>query len=140
MENEPKIIAQYVASGQVKIVARMLAQSGEVSLRAAEAAECGGEQGKFWQMRSAIFVDQSRLFSGETDSMLTAIAAGIGLDTAAFGECLLAGTYREPILRGFEAAKQEGIRTRPVFDINGSRLIGAQPYEEFVRVIDAALP
>lgn len=140
METEPKIIAQYVASGQVKIVARMLAQSGEVSLRAAEAAECGGEQGKFWEMRSAIFLEQGRLFGGETDSMLTGIASGVGLDTAAFGACMLAGTYRESILAGFEAAKQEGIRTRPVFDINGTRLIGAQPYEEFIRVIDAALP
>ncbi len=41
----------------------------------------------------------------------------------------------------YSAAQAEGVRSRPVFDIEpgGQRVIGAQPFASFQRLIDAAL-
>jgi len=38
----------------------------------------------------------------------------------------------------FRAAQDAGIRSRPVFDINGQRLVGARPFEDFQGIIDAS--
>src|SRR5581483_10344578 len=47
-QTEPQLLATYVAKGQVKIVFHHFAFLGAESNWAAEAAECAGEQGKFF--------------------------------------------------------------------------------------------
>ncbi len=140
MEVEPQIIEKYVASGQVKIVYRHLLQLGQDSERAAEASECAGEQGKFWEMRSALYNGQGDLFSsGSLDGALAVFAKDLVADEPAFQACLQNGTFRDAVNADFRTAQSEGVQSRPVFDINGTRVVGSQPLASFVSVIDAAL-
>lgn len=138
MENEPRLIENYIKPGKVRLIYRHLIQLGDGSLRAAEANECAGDQGKFWEMRSLIYQSQSDLYAN-IDQGLGKLAEALQLDSGAFGQCMQAGTHRAAIEADHDAATKAGIRSRPVFEINGQRLIGFQPYDLFSKQIDAAL-
>jgi len=138
VENEPRLIENYIKPGKVRLIYRHLLQLGDGSLRAAEANECAGDQGKFWEMRALIYQSQSDLYTN-IDAALTKLAGSLKMDTTAFGQCLQAGTHRAEIEADYDSATKAGIRSRPVFDINGKRLIGFQPYELFRQQVDAAL-
>lgn len=138
VEIEPKIIEAYVATGQVRLVYRHLLQIGERSLRAAEASECAGDQGKFWEMREAIYTNQDALYvTGDVAAALTYLAQQVGVDVAAYSACMQAETHRFRIESDFRVAQESGIRSRPVFEINGQRLVGVRSFEEFQRLIEA---
>jgi protein-disulfide isomerase len=140
VETEPQIYETYIATGKVRLIYRHLVQLGEGSLRASEAAECAGDQGKFWEMRRAIYAGQSELYtSSSADAALSVFAQDIGLDIGAYNQCMVAGTHRQAIQDDFRAATDAGVRSRPVFEINGTRLIGARPFSDFQQTIDAAL-
>src|SRR4029077_4781387 len=52
--------------------------------KAAEAAECAGENGKFWDMHHQLFLNQRAL----AEPQLEKYAVGIGLDRGAFSRCM----------------------------------------------------
>lgn len=136
-ETEPAIIDAYVATGKARIVYRHLLQLGEDSLRAAEAAECAGDQGKFWEMRNAIYRNQVALYSAsDLGSTLADLAQTIGLNLDEYNNCVQSRKHRARIEADFRAAQADGIRSRPVFDIAGARLVGARPFEDFQDIIE----
>lgn len=138
METEPQIVEEYVATGKVRLVYRHLVQLGEDSMRAAEASECAADQGKFWEMRRLLYERQRSLY-GEIEATLAGLAGELGLDDGAFASCMQSGTHRPAIEADFRAAQEAGVRSRPVFDVGATRLVGAQPIERFREVIEAEL-
>jgi protein-disulfide isomerase len=80
------IRSRYVKSGQVQIAFRHfpLVQIHSKAMKAAQAAECAGAQGKFWLLHDAMFEDPSRL--DEAD--LIEKARGLGLDEKQLGGCI----------------------------------------------------
>jgi protein-disulfide isomerase len=139
LENEPRLVESYVTSGQVRITYRHLFQISDTGIRLAEANECAGEQGQYWEMRSQLYARQSDLYGESVDAQLTGIAGELQLDTGAFTSCLESGEHRAEVEADYAAAQQAGIRARPVFEINGSRLVGFQPFEVFQQRIDALI-
>lgn len=141
LEVEPQLIDRYVANGTLTIVARPLLQSGEISLQAAHAAECAGEQSRYFAMRERIYASQGDLYMAQDLSQaLTALASDLGLDTAAHAECMASKRYEQVLYEGHTRAKSDGIVTRPVFDINETRVIGARPFADFATIIDDMVP
>ena len=102
---------------------------------AAEAAQCANEQGKFWEYHDRLFADQSKL--GADD--LKASAAALGMDAAKFNACFDSHKYKDRVDTDMSAGNQAGVDGTPAFFINGRMLSGAQPYDEFKRVIDEEL-
>ncbi len=138
METEPQIVEQYVRSGRARLVYRHLVQLGESSAALAEASECAGEQGRFWEMRELIYRRQSDLFSATTFAAIQPLVAELGLDQARFQQCFDTRQYKQQVDDDYAAAQREGVRGRPVTDINGTRIVGAQPFAAFRQAIDAA--
>jgi protein-disulfide isomerase len=103
--------------------------------KAAEAASCAGEQGKFWEMHDRIFERQSRI----TVADLKGYAGELGLNAAAFAECLDSGRQAAKTRVDFEAGRAIGVTGTPAFLINGRLLTGAQPFDRFAAVIDDEL-
>ena len=101
---------------------------------AAEAARCAGDQGKFWEYRDALFAE-----SRVTKQVHPKIIESLGLDAAAFEECISTKKYNEAVLADGAEAQSLGISGTPAFLVNGILLSGAQPKEAFVRIIDAEL-
>lgn len=135
-----EIIADYVATGQVRVVYWPMLDLGPNSHNAAAAAFCAGEQGAdaFWQMHDRLFEEQSTAFrAGREDFVST--AAALNLDPQAFGECYDNGRGHTLAVTLDNARRELGIVNRPTFDINGARLLGNQPYPVFAATIDNAL-
>src|SRR5215470_3405739 len=102
---------------------------------AAEAAQCANEQGQFWAYHDRLFADQTKL--GEAD--LKASAAALGMDAGRFNACLDSHKYKERVDADMRAGVEAGVDGTPAFFINGRMLSGAQPYDEFKKVIDEEL-
>jgi predicted DsbA family dithiol-disulfide isomerase len=47
--------------------------------------------------------------------------------------------YLMAVQDDYRAAQVAGIRSRPAFDLNGTRLVGAQPFSVFQKVNNATL-
>ncbi len=141
METEPQIVKDYIAAGKVKLIYRHLLQLGDGSVRTAEASECASDQGKFWPMHDALYARQREVYAAsDLDATLAGFASDLQLDAQAFGECMASNKQLEFVQDDYEATKREGVQFRPVFDINGTRITGAQPFSVFKQQIDAALP
>ncbi len=137
LETEPRIVNDYVQPGKVRLVYRHLLQLGERSELLAEAAECAADQGRFWEMRQALYRRYNQLYT-ETRAGVEAAAVEVGVDPEALGACLDARTHEAAVRADFEAAVAEGIRSRPVFVIGDRRIIGAQPFSTFQELLDRA--
>ena len=136
---EPQLIANYVATGDVKLTFHPMLDHGNSALLH-QAAECAGEQDPlaFWQLHGVLFENQGDLFRADS-SAVAVLATGIGLDGPALQSCVDSGRYAEKVQRMDDARQDMGIRLRPSFDINGQVYPGAQPFPNFVSVIDGIL-
>ncbi|RMG44365.1 MAG: hypothetical protein D6718_10145 [Acidobacteria bacterium] len=103
--------------------------------KAAEAAGCAYEQGKFWEMHDKLFENQRAL---EVEKLYT-YAEQIGLDQEAFKECLDSGRRSQEVRADIQAGQKVGVQGTPAFFINGRFVSGAQPYENFAKIIDEEL-
>jgi protein-disulfide isomerase len=102
---------------------------------AAEAAQCANEQGKFWPYHDRLFEDPKKL--GDADLKQTAM--DLGLDAAKFNACFDSHKYQSVVDTDAQAGSEAGVSGTPAFFINGRLLTGAQPFENFKRVIDEEL-
>jgi protein-disulfide isomerase len=103
--------------------------------RAAEAARCANDQGKFWEYHDLLFEQPPQA----TSESLQQHAAHIGLDIAVFDRCLSSRAHSDAVQRDIDEGTRLGITGTPAFFINGRRLVGAQPLDAFTRVIDEEL-
>jgi predicted DsbA family dithiol-disulfide isomerase len=103
--------------------------------KAAEAALCANEQGKFWEMHDAMFADQTNL----TVSDLKKKASQLTLDTGIFDACIDGGKYLSQIKSDLSQGVEAGVSGTPAMFINGRFLQGNLPFGEIQRVIDDEL-
>jgi protein-disulfide isomerase len=103
--------------------------------KAAEAALCAKEQGKFWEMHDAMFKDQA----GLAVDGLKAKAASIGLDATKFNACLDSGKEADAVKADIQAGSDVGVNGTPAIFINGRMLSGAVPFATVAPVIDDEL-
>jgi protein-disulfide isomerase len=103
--------------------------------KAAEAAACAQDQGKFWEMHDKMFSNQQAL---KVDD-LKKYAADLGMDAARFNECLDSGKKKDLIEKDKAAGEKAGVSGTPAFFINGVALSGAVPIDDFKSVIDSEL-
>jgi len=103
--------------------------------RAAEAAQCASEQGKFWEMHDRLFSKGGPL----SDADLNNYASQLSLDMQQFGNCLQSGKHTKTWKSSQEEGMRLGVASTPTFFINGRMVTGAMPYETFARIIDEEL-
>jgi protein-disulfide isomerase len=102
---------------------------------AAEAAACADDQGKFWS-----YFDQLWAHPGDlADADLKKAGADVGLDVPKFSQCVDSHASSARIEADLRAGQDAGVVGTPTFFINGRELTGAQPFEEFKRLIDDEL-
>ena len=140
-DTEAQIIATYVQTGKVYFEYHSMGTFiGPESERAAEAAYCAGDQGKFWEMHDIIFANQGVERSGALgDSHLTAFAAKIGLDSNQFSSCFTGGKYAGKVSQDLADGTAAGVQSTPSFLLNGTLVEGALSFTDFQTKIDAAL-
>ncbi len=103
--------------------------------KAAEAAHCAGDQGKYWEMHGKLFANQQDL----TVASIKGYAKDMGLDAGKFAACLDSGEKAKTVEAHRKAGDEAGVSGTPAFFVNGILISGAQPYESFKQVIDGEL-
>ena len=88
---------------------------------AAVAAECAGEQGKFWQYHNLLFANQQEL--GRV--FLIQYATRLGMDVARFTECLGRADVQARVREDAAEGGRLGIDSTPTVFINGRKIKGA---------------
>ncbi|MBI1880922.1 MAG: thioredoxin domain-containing protein [Chloroflexi bacterium] len=107
------------------------------SPKAAEAAQCAHEQGKFWEFHDLIFDSDNPGAISKDD--LKAYAAKIGLDMDKFNECVDSRRYQDKVNNQQHEAFEVGFMGSPAFLVNDKPIVGAQRFEVFEEVIDSFL-
>ncbi len=102
------------SNGEVNLVFRHfpLPFHGESAVEEAIASECAGDQGKFWEMHDAIFEATQSNGKGVPGGV-TSLAETIGLDVAAFNQCMKSGKYDEKIQQNIETGSAAGVQGTP---------------------------
>jgi protein-disulfide isomerase len=122
--------------GKLKLVYRDYPlPSHNLAPKAAEAAHCAGDQGKYWEMHDRLFAAAPKL--EVTD--LKAYARELKLDEGRFTKCLDSGEKAKVVADHFKAGNDAGVRGTPAFFINGRLISGAQKLEAFTALVDAEL-
>lgn len=130
-----QLMAAY--EGKVRYVVRHfpLTSIHPLAHRAAEAAECALDQGKFWEY-SELLYSRAPAFA---DDQLKGYAAELGLDGGRFIRCLESGEKTQVVERDVREGSGYGVQSTPTFFINGQVVQGAQPLAQFQAIVDAAM-
>jgi len=131
-----QIKANYIDTGKVRFISRDFPLDfHENSRRGANAARCAAEQGKFWELRHAMIVNASQL----QQDKISGYAANVKLDMAKFQSCVAADKFKAAIDKDIAEGTAAGVNGTPSFvlgriedgKLQGVRLVGAMPYDQF---------
>jgi len=139
----PNLKKDYIDTGKVKLVYRDFPldfhQNAHIS---AESAECADEQGKFWPYHDTLFAKQDEwgtLADADAKTKFVTYASSLGLNSGTFKSCLDSGKYKAEVDKDLTDGKAIGVTGTPTLVVNGTVIVGAQPYETFKAAIDAEL-
>lgn len=131
-----RIKTEYIDKGLLRYVARdfPLDMHPHADL-AARASRCAGEQGHFWDVRTTLLDNASRL----TPEFIDGTAQRANLDMQAFRACLTSMQTKEAVQRDVAEGRAAGVEGTPTFivgvtqaqGLEGVRLVGAMPFESF---------
>ena len=142
----PQIEKEYINTGKIRYVFMdfplpMHAQA----LKAAEAASCAKEQGKYWEMRDRLFTNQNAL----GPEALLKHGESLGLEMEPFKQCLDGGRFTDAIKATMAEGQKAGITGTPTFLLGfigqdgkvkaTKKIVGAQPYTAFKEAIESLL-
>jgi protein-disulfide isomerase len=126
-ETLPQIKQAY--EGKIRFVFRdyPLSQLHANAEKAAEAAGCANEQGKFWEYHDKLFSNQSAL----DVASLKSYASQLGLDSGTFDQCLDSSKYAQEIQKDIQDGDSYGVQGTPAFFVNGQLVEGALPFADY---------
>jgi protein-disulfide isomerase len=102
----------------------------------AEAAECAGLQGRFWEMNDALFSIQETVQTEDVDAV--ALAVRLGLNRSDFKRCLESHATAGRIAADVEEGMARDLGGTPSFLIGERLFLGRIPEEELVELLEAA--
>jgi protein-disulfide isomerase len=133
-ESVDQVMKEY--EGKIKMVYRDFPLSfHDRAIPAAVAANCSGDQGKYWEMHNLLMGNQRAL----SESDLTAHATSLSLDLDKWNECRKDPKQSAEVNKDFEDGQKVGVTGTPAFFVNGVMLSGAVPFAQFKEIIDREL-
>ncbi len=110
------------------------------AFKAAEAAECANDQGKFWEYHDKLFETQKAI---QTDSLADPkfyynLADSLGLDSSKFRQCLDSDAKKDTVMRDLQESMGKNLKGTPSFFVNNVS-VEDFGYENFKNIIDQEL-
>ncbi len=141
----PGVMDEYVEKGKVQFVYRDWAFLGPESIRAAEAARCAGDQGKFWDYHDYLYNNQNGENEGHfSDDKLKSFAKIVNLDTSNFNKCLDGNKHAQAVADSRTEGTKAGVSGTPKgFILKNGKIVaiidGAEPYSAVKAKLESAL-
>jgi protein-disulfide isomerase len=136
----PQMITEYVDTGKLRYVFKYFPFLGDESYYAAEAAECAGDQDKFWEYHDLLFLRWQGEGRGTfLPDKLKGYAGELALDTQAFGACLDSRRHEALVLADKRDGAQAGVSRTPTLILNGQQISSPRDFEELKAKIEEAL-
>jgi protein-disulfide isomerase len=140
-----QIDKEYISKGKVRLVFRDYPLAfHKKAVPAAMAANCAGEQGKYWETHDFLFENPDKL---DIPAIIDA-SGELGLDKDKFEACVNDKSKEAEITKDFKDGQKYGVRGTPSFfigrtgdgkEFKGTFVRGAQPYSVFKEHIDEQL-
>lgn len=145
----PLLEKNYLSTGKVNFVYRdfPIQSIHPNAMPAALASECADDQGKFWEYHDKLFENQRMWQDLDIQTGVNTFkqfAQELGLNMDEFNSCLDSGKYIDEVRNDLDAGREYGVTGTPGFFVGNekigfTKIIGAQPYSVFQRVIDGQL-
>jgi protein-disulfide isomerase len=145
LTTQPELDKQFVETGEVLWIAKHFPlRMHPHAPVAAAAAECAGDQGKFWAMHHRLYERLEQWSNGDDpDAALVRLAAELELDRAQFSACLQGRKALERVLRDLYDGQGVGVKNIPLFILfyggTGHVLAGARSPEQFMATLQQQL-
>ncbi|MBI2506946.1 MAG: DsbA family protein [Candidatus Colwellbacteria bacterium] len=149
-QTEPQIIENYVKTGKAKFVYKDLiiidgfVAGGQESTNAAMAANCAGEQGKFWEYHNLLF--ETEIKDGQENNgnlnrnLFLGMARSLGLNEGQFTGCFDSKKYLAEVEGDTKEAQASLSQlSTPSTFVNNRFVSGALPYAQFASIIEEEL-
>ncbi len=140
-----KIDEEYISKGKVRLVFRDYPLAfHKQAVPAAIAANCAGEQEKYWEVHDFLFANPDKL----NTTAVSDAADELGLDKAKFDACVNDKSKEAEITADFKEGQEYGVTGTPSYfigrtedgkEITGTFVRGAQPFDVFKQHIDEQL-
>jgi protein-disulfide isomerase len=139
-QTEKLLRSEYIDTGKARLVYKdfPLSSIHPTAQKAAEAARCAGEQGKYWEMHDLLFEKQDE-WASLGAAKFKDYATTLSLDSTKYSSCIDSGKYASAVQKDFNEGSSFGVSGTPSFFINGIQVVGAQPYTVFKQIIDQEL-
>jgi protein-disulfide isomerase len=147
-ETAPQLMKQYVDSKRIAYAFLHLPVATHAfAFKAAEAAACAGDQGKFWEMHDVLFARQG---SALAPAFLPAKGDAVGLDKTTYHTCLSTSRHAPTIQADLAQIARFPRTGTPTFYIgtldpatktfkSSVRIVGAKSLSVFQQAIDEQL-
>ncbi len=146
-ETLPLLMENYINNGKVNLVFRdfPIESIHPNAVPASHAAECTDDQGKFWEMHDIIFENQRNWQNVEvleSVDLFKKYAIEIGVDEDEFDSCMSSAKHIDEIKKDLLDGQAYGVTGTPGFfvgneEVGFTKIIGAQPFSSFQRVIES---
>jgi len=135
----PVIRQQLIAPGKVRWRYRDFPlPSHQYSRYAALAAQCAGEQGKFWEMHDQLFTNHQWAQTGKNPSgLFRDFARTIGVDVDKYDACVSSQRYAGRIQASVQEGEALAVRGTPSFFVNGRPFQGRATSDDFKALVDS---
>ena len=137
----PELKAQYINTGRARFVFREF----PLEIKAASCsmlARCiaGNDAARFHAAVDALFAAQDELLANDTESGLRRIGRLAGMSDESFNACMADQKLLAGLQQGRDHAHEKlKVDSTPTFFINGTRLVGALPFEAFRNVVEMSV-
>jgi len=141
----PELKRNFIDTGKVLYISRNYPLSfHENAMKAAQAAVCAGEQGKYWEMRDLMFAHNTEL---QQDNLIK-LAGSLGLDANQFSACLTSDKARPEVAADIADGNASGVNGTPTHiigrsstgdSLTGIKFFGVSAYPDYASVITQLL-
>jgi len=136
----PEMKKDYINTGKIKYVFRDYPLTvHKEAIAAAMAANCAGDQGRYWEMHDKLFENQTNWNKAENiNELLIGYAKELGINSTLFSQCMESDKYLEEIQKDKEEGISYGVFGTPTLFLNGKILRGGLPqsYEAFQDLLE----
>jgi len=135
----PVVREQLIATGKVRWRYRDFPLPTHAYSRyAALAAQCAGEQGKFWEMHDQLFTNHQWAQTGKNPrGLFRDFARSIGLDLDKYDACMDGQRYAGRIQASVQEGEARGVKGTPSFYVNGRQYQGRSASDDFKALVDS---